>query len=113
GFLKSHSRVDAGKLGIVGFCMGGRLVYLMSAASKDLKAGVMFYGSGTMVPFGEGLTPFERTSDIHCPIQEHIGAEDKRSCAEVIRKLDAERTKFAKPHEFHQYVGSAHAFVYT
>src|ERR1044072_5110430 len=57
GFLKSHSPVDAGKLGIVGFCMGGRLVYLMSAASKDLKAGVMFYGGGTMVTFGEGAAP--------------------------------------------------------
>src|SRR5512146_1415824 len=45
GFLKDHRQVNAGRLGIVGFCMGGRLVYLMSAASKDLKAGVMFYGS--------------------------------------------------------------------
>jgi Dienelactone hydrolase family len=53
GFLKNHSRVDSGRLGIVGFCMGGRIVYLMSAASRDLKAGVMFYGGGTMVPFGE------------------------------------------------------------
>ena len=50
GFLKNHKQVDGGKLGIVGFCMGGRLVYLMSAASKDLKAGVMFYGSSTMEP---------------------------------------------------------------
>ncbi len=54
GLLKTHPKVNSGKLGIVGFCMGGRLVYLMSAASKDLKAGVMFYGGGTMVPFGEG-----------------------------------------------------------
>ena len=53
GFLRNHPQVDGGRLGIVGFCMGGRLVYLMSAASKDLKAGVMFYGSSTMEPYGE------------------------------------------------------------
>src|SRR5262245_62443605 len=35
GFLKNHSRVNAGRLGIVGFCMGGRMVYLMFAGMKD------------------------------------------------------------------------------
>jgi carboxymethylenebutenolidase len=30
-----------------------------------------------------------------------------------MRKLDAELTKFGKPHEFHQYTGAAHAFVNT
>jgi len=113
GFLKNHPRVNGGKLGIVGFCMGGRLVYLMSAASKDLKAGVMFYGSGTMVPFGEGPTPFERTGEINCPIQGHFGTEDKNPSPEDMRKLDAELTKFGKSHEFHSYAGAAHAFVNT
>jgi carboxymethylenebutenolidase len=113
GFLKNHSRVDRRKLGIVGFCMGGRLVYLMSAASKDLKAGVMFYGGGTMVPFGEGPTPFDRTREINCPIQGHFGAEDKNPSPEDMRKLAAELTKFGKAREFHTYSGAAHAFVNT
>ena len=113
GFLKNHNRVDGGKLGIVGFCMGGRLVYLMSAASKDLKAGVMFYGGSTMVPFGEGPSPFERAREISCPIQGHFGADDKNPSPEDMRKLDAELTKFGKAHEFHTYAGAAHAFVNT
>lgn len=111
GFLKNHDRVDGGKLGIVGFCMGGRLVYLMSAASKDLKAGVMFYGSSTMVPFGEAPSPFDRTREINCPIQGHFGADDKNPSPEDMCKLDAELTKFGKVHEFHAYSGAAHAFV--
>ena len=113
GFLKNHRQVDGGKLGIVGFCMGGRLVYLMSAASKDLKAGVMFYGSGTMVPFGEGPSPFERTSEISCPIQGHFGANDQNPSPADMRKFDAELAKFGKAHEFHSYAGAAHAFVNT
>jgi len=113
GFLKNHKQVDSGKLGIVGFCMGGRLVYLMSAASEDLKAGVMFYGSGTLVPFGEGPAPFERTSEISCPIQGHFGADDQNPSPADMRKLDAELTKFGKVHEFHAYAGAAHAFVNT
>ena len=110
-FLKNHRQVDGGRLGIVGFCMGGRLVYLMSAASKDLKAGVMFYGSGTMVPFGEGPSPFDRTREINCPIQGHFGVEDQNPSPEDVRKLDAELTKWGKVHEFHTYTGAAHAFV--
>jgi carboxymethylenebutenolidase len=43
-FLKSHDSVDSSRIGIVGFCMGGRAVYLMSAVNADLKAGVMYYG---------------------------------------------------------------------
>lgn len=113
GFLKNHQRVNGGKLGIVGFCMGGRIVYLMSAASKDLRAGVMFYGSGTMVPFGEGPTPFDRTREISCPIQGHFGAEDQNPSPEDMRKLDAELTRFGKSHEFHSYAGAAHAFTNT
>ena len=113
GFLKNHPRVNGGRLGITGFCMGGRIVYLMSAASKDFKAGVMFYGSGTMVPFGKGSTPFDRTGEINCPIQGHFGAEDKNPSPDDMRKLDAELTRYNKPHEFHTYAGAAHAFVNT
>jgi carboxymethylenebutenolidase len=113
GFLKNQRNVDGGKLGIVGFCMGGRLVYLMSAASKDLKAAVMFYGSSTMVPFGEGPSPFDRTREIGCPIQGHFGADDQNPSPEDMCKLDAELTKFGKAHEFHTYAGAAHAFVNT
>jgi carboxymethylenebutenolidase len=113
GFLKNHPRVNGSRVGIVGFCMGGRLVYLMSAASKDLKVGVMFYGSGTMVPFGEGPSPFDRTREINCPIQGHFGAEDQNPSPDDRRKLDAELDRWGKSHEFHTYAGAAHAFVNT
>ena len=113
GFLRNHRQVDGGRLGVVGFCMGGRLVYLMSAASRELKAGVMFYGSSTMVPFGDSPSPFDRTREINCPIQGHFGAEDKNPSQEDMRKLDAELTRWGKAHEFHTYAGAAHAFVNT
>jgi carboxymethylenebutenolidase len=110
-FLKNHRQVDGRRLGIVGFCMGGRIVYLMSAASRDLKAGVMFYGGSTMVPFGEGPSPFERTREIGCPIQGHFGAEDQNPSPDDMRKLAAELSRWDKRHEFHSYARAAHAFA--
>jgi carboxymethylenebutenolidase len=112
-FLKNHGQVDGGRLGIIGFCMGGRIVYLMAAASRDLKAGVMFYGGSTMVPFGEGPSPFDRTREISCPIQGHFGADDQNPSPEDMRKLDAELSRWGKAHEFHAYSGAAHAFANT
>jgi carboxymethylenebutenolidase len=109
--LKNHRQVDGARLGIVGFCMGGRIVYLMSAATRDLRAAVMFYGSSTMTPFGEGPSPFDRTREISCPIQGHFGADDQNPSPDDMRKLDAELTRWNKPHEFHTYAGAAHAFA--
>jgi carboxymethylenebutenolidase len=110
-FLKNHRQVDGGRLGIVGFCMGGRIVYLMAAASNDLKAAVMFYGSSTMAPFGDGPSPFDRTGEISCPLQGHFGADDQNPSPEDMGKLDRELTRWDKPHEFHTYSGAAHAFA--
>ena len=109
--LKTHDRVDSNRIGIVGFCMGGRAVYLMSALNPDFKAGVMYYGGDTFSPWGEGPSPFERTKDIHCPIMGHFGEDDKNPSLEDMRKLDAELTRFGKLHEFHSYANAAHAFA--
>ena len=110
-FLKSHKSVDPGKIGIVGFCMGGRVVYLMSAVIPDIKAGVMYYGSDPFSSWGDGLSPFERTKDISGPIMGHFGADDKNPSPADMTKLDDELTRLGKPHEFHSYANAAHAFA--
>jgi carboxymethylenebutenolidase len=71
----------------------------------------MFYGGNTMVAHGEGPSPFERTSEIRCPIQGHFGEEDANPSLEDMRKLDAELTRHGKIHEFYSYAGAAHAFA--
>lgn len=109
--LKSHSAVEAGKIGIVGFCMGGRIVHLMSAVNPDIKAGVMYYGADPFSSWGEGPSPFERTKEISCPIMGHFGEDDKNPSPADMRKLDAEMTRLGKPHEFYSYPNAAHAFA--
>lgn len=110
-FLKAHSAAGPGRIGIVGFCMGGRIVYLMCSVNPDLKAGVMYYGGDTFAAWGDGLSPFERSKDIHCPIMGHFGEDDRNPSPEDMRKLDAELTRLGKPHEFYSYPNAAHAFA--
>lgn len=110
-FLKGHKLVDGGRLGIIGFCMGGRVVYLMAAANPSFKAAVKYYGGDIFVPWGEGPAPFTRTAEIHCPLLGHFGEDDKNPSPEDMRKLDAELTRLGKVHEFHSYPGAGHAFM--
>jgi carboxymethylenebutenolidase len=110
-FLKAHNQVDARRLGIVGFCMGGRVTYLMAAASSHFKAAVKFYGGNIMRPWGDGPSPFERTANIQCPLQGHFGEEDENPSLADMRKFDEELTRLGKEHEFYTYPGAGHAFA--
>jgi carboxymethylenebutenolidase len=110
-FLRGHRSVDAERLGIIGFCMGGRVAYLMAAANPHLKAAVTYYGGNIMVPWGEGPAPFDRTAEIHCPVLGFFGEEDANPSPADMRKLDAELTRHGKVHEFHSYPGAGHAFM--
>jgi carboxymethylenebutenolidase len=112
GFLQQHDFVDGSRLAIIGFCMGGRIAYLMAAANSAFKASVVYYGGNTFRAWGRGMpSPFERTSEIHCPIQGHFGEEDKNPSPEDMRTLDAELTKFNKNHDFYSYLNAGHAFM--
>jgi carboxymethylenebutenolidase len=111
-YLQRHDGVDEKRIGIIGFCMGGRVVYLMAAAHPAFKAAVDYYGGNIFRAWGRDLaSPFERTAEIHCPLQGHFGAEDKNPSPEDMAKLDAELARFNKPHEFFSYAGAAHAFM--
>jgi carboxymethylenebutenolidase len=111
-FLAARPGVDPARVAIMGFCMGGRVAYLMAAAEKRLKTSVVYYGGNIMVPWGENVpAPFARTGEIHCPILFHFGDDDTNPSPADRVKLDAELTRLGKAHEFHNYPGAAHAFM--
>lgn len=110
-FLHGHRLVNGESLGIVGFCMGGRVAYLMAAANPSLKAAVSYYGGNIMLPWGAGASPFDRTGEIHCPLLGLFGEDDANPSPADMRKLDAELSRLGKVHEFHSYPGAGHAFM--
>ena len=72
--LKSQRNVKANAIGVIGFCMGGRLTYLAAAHhANDVKCAVPFYGGG--IPMGNP-SPLSRTGEIACPIYLFFGAKD-------------------------------------
>jgi len=110
--LQSQNGADGARLGVLGFCMGGRLAYLMAATNPAFKAAVAYYPGNTFRAWGRDIpSPFERTSDIHCPLQAHFGSEDANPSPQDMEKLGAELTRWNKPHEFHSYLNAGHGFM--
>ena len=111
-FLKRQSNVDSARIGVIGFCMGGRVAFLLAAADSNFKAAVTFYPGNTARAWGRDTpSPFERSAEIHCPLQGHFGDDDKNPSPEDRLKLEAELIKHGKLHEFHSYPGAGHAFM--
>lgn len=110
-YLRGHPQVDETRLGIIGFCMGGRVAYLMAANNPSFRACVAYYGGNIMVPWGEGPSPFSLTDQLHCPLLFHFGADDGNPSPEDMARLDAELTRLNKAHEFYAYPDAGHAFM--
>ena len=111
-FLESNSAVDSNRIGITGFCMGGRIAWLMAAVNPTFKATVPYYGGHIMLPWGgSAQTPFDLTSNINCPMMFHFGATDGNPSPDDRVRLDAELTRLGKDHQFFEYAGAGHAFM--
>jgi carboxymethylenebutenolidase len=98
------------KMGILGFCMGGRTAYLMAATSPVFGVAADFYGGSVPVAEG-GPSPLELTANMHCPIIIFDGEEDHNPPPEVVRQTEAELKRHGKVHEVHIYPGIGHAFM--
>jgi carboxymethylenebutenolidase len=109
--VKGLAEAQPDRIGITGYCMGGRVTYLMAAVNPELKAAVVCWGGNIMVPWGEGPAPFDLSKDIDCPVLGLFGEEDPNPSPADVAKIDAELTKLGKPHEFHSYAGAGHAFM--
>ncbi len=110
-FLTANSSIDSNRLGVTGFCMGGRIAWLMAASNPIFKCTVPFYGGNIMGNWGPGDTPFSMANNINCPMLFHFGAEDGNPSVADRDTFDAELTRLGKNFEFHTYEGAGHAFM--
>lgn len=108
--LKSQPSVQGDGIGIAGFCMGGRVSYLMATASPDIKVAADFYGGGTLK--GEdGPAPFDMTKNIRCPVIVIDGEEDAHPSPDEVRKIGAELARNGVTHEVHILPRVGHGFM--
>ncbi len=114
-FIKTENKGDTGKLGITGFCWGGRITWLYAAHNPNLKAGVAWYGR--VVGQSSELTPkhpVDLAKELKAPVLGLYGGADSGIPNDTVDKmreaLKAAGTPAASKSMIHTYPDTPHAF---
>lgn len=91
------------RIGITGFCMGGRISFLSACAIPGIKAAAPFYGGGIA-----GL--LARAPGITCPMLLFFGDQDPFIPNEEVAKISATLRDLKKQADVQVYPGAPHGF---
>ena len=107
-----NPRANVEKLGITGFCRGGRTVWMYTAHNKKVDAGVAWYGSLMPIPPAMPTGPLDVTDKIDRPVLGLYGGADQGIPLEQVERLRAGLHAFGndKKSRIHVYEGMPHAF---
>jgi carboxymethylenebutenolidase len=89
-----------GKVGVIGYCSGGRQAFLV-ACTLDVDAAVDCYGGRADV----GLAP-----NLRCPLLGLFGAEDRSPSPADVAAMARALEDHGKTFDLHSYEGAGHAF---
>jgi carboxymethylenebutenolidase len=104
-YLASHPAVTGTGIGVVGFCMGGMLSFIIAANRPDkVKAAVPFYG------FPQGLAEPE-WSTLSAAISGHMAEHDDFFPPEAAKALETRLRAMGKDVTLTVHPGTGHAFM--
>jgi carboxymethylenebutenolidase len=107
-----HARGDGARLGITGFCRGGRMVWMYTAHNKKVDAGVAWYGSLMPIPPAMPTGPLDVTDKIDRPVLGLYGSADQGIPMDHVERIRAGLKAFGNDRKstIHVYEGMPHAF---
>jgi carboxymethylenebutenolidase len=104
-FLAGHESVTSDGIGVVGFCMGGMLTWLLAANRPDkVKAAVAFYG----YPQGEMEPDW---SSLDASVRGHMAENDDFFGPEGAKALESKLRDMGKDVSITVHAGTGHAFM--
>jgi carboxymethylenebutenolidase len=102
---------DGKRLGITGFCWGGRITWLYAAHNKAVRAGVAWYGR--LVGQATDMTPrhpIDVVDQINAPVLGLYGGADAGIPNDTVERMNAALKERGKPSFIHLYPDMPHAF---
>jgi carboxymethylenebutenolidase len=110
-WAKKTGHGNTAKLGITGFCWGGRIVWLYAAHNPDLKAGVAWYGR--LVGQTNELQPkypLDLVKELKAPVLGLYGGADQGIPNDTVEKMQKALKDAKKPSEIVLYPDTPHGF---
>ena len=110
-FAEQGGRGDTTRLGITGFCWGGRIVWLYAAHSSRLKAGAAWYGrlTGSADPLHPQY-PLDVAGALKAPVLGLYGGADAGIPPESVEQMRAALRAAKSASEIVVYPGAPHGF---
>ena len=110
-FAKGTGKADTARLGITGFCWGGRITWLYAAHNPAVKAGVAWYGrlvgdSSALMP----KNPVDIAADLKAPVLGLYGGADQGIPVATIDRMKEACRAAGKTCDFVVYPEAGHAF---
>ena len=107
-----NPRANVEKLGITGFCRGGRMVWMYTAHNKKVDAAVAWYGSLMPIPPAMPAGPLDVTDQENRPVLGLYGSADQGIPLEQVERLKAGLHAFGNDAktQIHVYEGAPHGF---
>ncbi len=104
-----------GKVGLIGFCSGGRVAYMASARMPTLECAVDCWGGNVTSPPAtlnehQPVAPIDMTAEIEVPLLGLFGNDDPNPDVAQVDHIEAALQEHGKNYEFHRYDGAGHAF---
>ncbi|KMW48785.1 dienelactone hydrolase family protein [Ralstonia insidiosa] len=106
---------DPARIGITGFCWGGRQTWLFAEHSADIRAAVVWYGQprGNPTPL-QPVFPIDKVGELKAPVLGMYGAKDtgitQDSVSALKTALEASKNPKAHASRIIVYPNSGHAF---
>ena len=110
-WAKSTGKADTTRLGITGFCWGGRQVWLYAAHNPDLKAAVAWYGP-LQLPKSDNtpVNPPDEAAKMAAPVLGLYGGADQNITAAQVDAMRAAIKAAGKSSEIVVYPDTPHGF---
>lgn len=113
-YLRSQDFVEAYAMGTLGFCMGGRLSFLVATSfPKEIAAAICFYGGGLAGENrrgGQTFNPLEEAPKVRAPILLIYGELDQFITAEHVDEFTTRLKQLGKGFQSYVYPGAGHGF---
>jgi len=109
-YAQSTGDADTSRLGITGFCWGGRIVWMYAAHDSRVKAAVAWYGPVARVYHEGDRTPLDVVQNIGAAVLGLYGGADPGIPVETTRRIEDAMRKAGRTVEIVVYPDAPHAF---